>query len=67
MKKSLLPAIATALALLATNGAQAAEQPFETWLAEVRTEARQKGIKDEIIAAALTGIQPIPRIIELDR
>lgn len=67
MKKLLIPAILTALALLTTNGAQSAEQPFETWLADVRAEARQKGIKDGIIAAALTGIKPIPRIIELDR
>jgi len=42
-------------------------QPFETWLQEFRAEALGKGIGERTVVAALTGIQPIPRVIELDR
>lgn len=45
----------------------ASEQSFEQWLAELRVEAKQKGISDNIIAAALTGITPYPKAIKSDR
>lgn len=63
-----LAALAAAFLLLGTAGAaRAAEMPFDAWLEGVRAEARQKGISDSTVQAALTGIQPIPRVIELDR
>ena len=63
-----LAALAAAFLLLGTAGAvRAAEMPFDAWLEGVRAEARQKGISDATVQAALTGIQPIPRVIELDR
>lgn len=40
---------------------------WATWLDGVRSEAREQGIRPDIIAAALDGIEPIKRIIELDR
>ncbi|MBE9519694.1 MAG: lytic murein transglycosylase [Proteobacteria bacterium] len=40
---------------------------FSSWLVELRTEARAKGINDETLDRALDGLQPIPRVIELDR
>ncbi len=40
---------------------------FSVWLDGVRTEAVARGISPAIIGAALDGISPIPRIIELDR
>jgi len=40
---------------------------FTVWLRGVRAEARAKGIKDSTLDAALSGIRPIPRVIELDR
>lgn len=40
---------------------------FDAWLAELVAEARAQGISQAILDAALTGIQPIPRVIELDR
>lgn len=49
------------------GAARAADQPFETWLEGVRAEARQKGISEATVQAALADIQPIPRVIELDR
>jgi len=48
--------------------ASAARQDFKTWLQGVRAEARQKGISDKTIHAALPdSLESIPRIIELDR
>ncbi|WP_420565536.1 lytic murein transglycosylase [Thalassobaculum sp.] len=47
--------------------ARANEQPFDSWLDGVRQEARGRGVSDRILDASLTGIKPIPRIIELDR
>jgi len=40
---------------------------FEAFLAEVRTEALQKGIKANVVQTALTGVEPVMRIIERDR
>jgi len=45
----------------------AAGADFEAWLAELRAEAAGKGISEQTLDSALTGIQPIERIIELDR
>lgn len=63
-KKSILAAALFCTVL--SSGAYAA-QPFAQWLEGVKAEARSKGISERIISAALTGIQPIPRVIELDR
>ena len=40
---------------------------FDAFLNEVRGEALQKGIKPDVVNTALTGVQPIMRIIERDR
>ena len=45
-----------------------AAQDFKKWLGELRTEAAQKGISRKIIDIALPDtMQPIPRVLELDR
>ncbi len=44
-----------------------ASQNFDQWLAALKQESIQKGISTETINAALSGIKPIPRVIELDR
>lgn len=54
-----------ALGLSAPAGAN--EMPFAEWLAGLRGEARDRGISDTVLDAALTGITPIERVIELDR
>ena len=57
----------TTVALLAfANPAHAASQPFEKWLEGVRAEAKKKKLGDKALGA-LEGLQPIPRVIELDR
>jgi membrane-bound lytic murein transglycosylase B len=41
--------------------------PFNAWLGEVRTEALARGIRAEIVEAALTDVQPVEQILERDR
>ena len=42
-------------------------QSFKGWLTDLRIEAIQKGISAATLNAALNGLEPIPRVIELDR
>ena len=61
---------AAALALAGAvprSRAFAAAADFDTWLVELRAEAAAKGISEATLDAALGGIQPIDKIIELDR
>lgn len=55
----MLPGVAPALAQ--------ERQPFDAWLADLRVEAEAAGIRAEILDAALTGLAPIERVVELDR
>ncbi|MEK7245145.1 MAG: lytic murein transglycosylase [Pseudomonadota bacterium] len=41
--------------------------PFAEWLQGLRADARAAGIRDSTFERALAGIEPIPRVIELDR
>jgi len=41
--------------------------PWSTWLEQIRTEAVAEGIRPSTVAAALGGVEPIPRVLELDR
>jgi membrane-bound lytic murein transglycosylase B len=47
--------------------AEEAKPEFGAWLQEVRAEARGKGISDATLDAALAGVAPIERVVELDR
>ena len=40
---------------------------FQTWVAGVKSEAAAQGIRPGTIDAAFAGVQPIPRVLELDR
>ena len=48
-------------------GAKATAEEFNTWLDTLKIEARSKGISQSTIESSLSGIKPIPRVIELDR
>ncbi len=50
-----------------TKAVEAAKPEFGVWLEGLRAEAKGKGIKDATLAAALSDVKPIPRVIELDR
>ena len=54
------------LAMLAALPAHA-QSGFDSWLATFRQEAAAQGISAATLEAALTGITPIERVIELDR
>ena len=45
----------------------AAEEDFATWLGGLRAEAQADGVRPATLDRALAGIEPIPRVIELDR
>lgn len=53
--------------LLSDDAVRAAEQSFPAWLADLRQDARANGISSRIFDTAFAGIEPIPRVIELDR
>ncbi|MDZ7641782.1 MAG: lytic murein transglycosylase [Desulfurivibrio sp.] len=56
------------LLLLATHPAAAAQaSDFTQWLQDLEAEARRQGIRAETLEAALSDIEPIPRVVELDR
>ncbi|MFP4668346.1 MAG: lytic transglycosylase domain-containing protein [Desulfobacterales bacterium] len=40
---------------------------FDDWLESLRKEARQRGISDKTLDAALKDVSPITRVVELDR
>ena len=42
-------------------------EDFSSWLNELRQEAHTKGISEATIHEALDNLEPIPRVIELDR
>jgi membrane-bound lytic murein transglycosylase B len=45
----------------------AALPPFGDWLAEVRSEALARGIRQEIVDSALGTVEPVAQILERDR
>ncbi len=53
--------------LIALPPARAGEGDFAAWLGDVRQEALAAGIRPETVALALDGVEPIPRVVELDQ
>ncbi|MCB1664259.1 MAG: lytic murein transglycosylase [Pseudomonadales bacterium] len=59
-----------ALLSLAVSGPSLAQEPqmeFQQWLDVVIQEARDRGIREDIIDEALTGVTPIPQVVSNDR
>src|SRR5262245_49260046 len=44
-----------------------APPPFDVWLAQLRVEALTRGIRQEVVDAAFTDLQPVAQILERDR
>jgi membrane-bound lytic murein transglycosylase B len=65
--RAILLRLVVAAAILAPVAGEAAELDFPTWLRQFRAEALERGIRAETLDRSLAGIQPIPRVIELDR
>jgi membrane-bound lytic murein transglycosylase B len=68
-----LPWLLCAWAAVATAGQDASSsdvpvrQPFPEWLEGVRTEALARGIRAATLDSALTGLEPLPVVVERDR
>ena len=60
-------ALAFSLAFPQESGGAEDNHEFEAWLAGVRTEAATQGISGETLDRALTNLEVIPRVVELDR
>ena len=60
-------AIALGAAIAASPVLAQTDTRFTEWLAELRAEALQAGISSATLDASFAGVEPIPRIIELDR
>lgn len=43
------------------------EEPFDSWLSQMRQEAIAEGISENLVNLALSNIEPVERVIELDR
>jgi membrane-bound lytic murein transglycosylase B len=41
--------------------------PFQAWLANLTSEAVRRGFDRRLVTRALSGLQPLPRVIEADR
>lgn len=72
MRTARLAAVKCLLALLILVSslralAQEPQLPFEDWLAIVIAEAREQGIREDIIQQALVPVTPIPQVISNDR
>lgn len=59
--------LAAVAALLWLVGQAHAAEPFAAWLAALKAEARQAGISQATLEQAFAGVEPIERVIELDR
>jgi membrane-bound lytic murein transglycosylase B len=67
---SLSSAVAGLVFLLAQQiapAAPAAQPSFEEWLSAVRAEALTRGIAEATLDRALTGLEPLPVVVERDR
>jgi membrane-bound lytic murein transglycosylase B len=61
-------ALAVALAVVAAQAPDTPRPSFSEWLAGVRAEALTRGIREEIVDAALADVsEPLPVILERDR
>jgi membrane-bound lytic murein transglycosylase B len=68
-RRRFVAATASAAALASLGGAPAIASPasFGSWLQALRAEAAAKGISAAVLDDALGGLQPVPRVLELDR
>jgi len=68
-KRVLLLSLLAALPVWADPAASppATPTPFDAWLSVFRADAQTQGISPATLDAALTGVQPVTRAVELDR
>ena len=67
--------IFASVTLVAQNGSVATPDPppaepqveFSVWLTELVAEARTRGFGDELLSQTLSGLEPLPHVIQADR
>jgi membrane-bound lytic murein transglycosylase B len=52
---------------LAASADDVPQPPFETWLADLRSEALARGIAEDLLERALEGVAPLPVVVERDQ
>jgi membrane-bound lytic murein transglycosylase B len=57
----------TGLHLLTAMPAARAAEDFGGWMTTLRQDAQTAGISQKTLDSALSGVQPLPRVLELDR
>jgi membrane-bound lytic murein transglycosylase B len=62
----ILTVLTLATLILSTSQCRA-DEAFDAWLKDLRTEAITNGISPETLDIALKDLRPVPRVIELDR
>lgn len=67
LKRFSLGAVAFSLCGLSHVALAEQQQDFQTWLEDLKVEAKQKGFSDQLIEEALTGLKPYPKAIKSDR
>src|SRR5688500_1456209 len=69
MQMRFLPAVAGLVLALAQQlpPVAPAQPPFDEWLSALRAEAISLGIREATVDAALTGLEPVPTVIQRDR
>lgn len=76
--RRLTPRVATTAALLyallsasplapSARAADDVQRPFDEWLAELREEALQRGIRAQVVEEALRGLEPLQVVAQRDR
>jgi membrane-bound lytic murein transglycosylase B len=53
--------------LRAQNSVVDAPPPFADWLVDLTTEARDRGFSDRLVDEALSGLEPLQRVVDNDR
>jgi membrane-bound lytic murein transglycosylase B len=65
-RRFVLIAVSALFLALASQAARANDVDFATWLAGIRKDALERGIRPVTLDHALSGLSPIPRVLELD-
>ena len=63
----LLPLFALLLGIQPVHAQEVDYSGWETFLDGVRADAREQGISDDLISAALDGLEPLHRVVKSDR
>jgi peptidoglycan lytic transglycosylase B len=66
--KFLVPILLAALLAPAQDVVETpSPQPFDAWLSNLIADARSRGYSEDLLAETLSGLRPIPRVVERDR